>query len=256
MTTNEDALIKIQSVIEDCSSQVKWSGLNAIKWLHTSRTLKEINPELSAFAAICAEEEAAASLIHSLKALKYPGAKRIKFTSHPHKHAVYVFIKVLIDWFSEQQSNEAWPFRSAVFNVKKEGRRLAIHLALPLKTQPIAANPYPPLNVDIKGASNLEEMLVKHVEVVLSASRVEDVRKLIEKSAGYRNELLYADSKGLPKFDANIEGFIEHHMEKVSLLLMAVGLIDPWGKHPHAPLVSTCVSLLLTFMERTTNGNE
>lgn len=256
MTINEDALTKIQSVIEDCTSQVKWSGLNAIQWLQTARTLEKSNPELSAFAAICAEEEAAACLIYCVKDLKYPGAKRIKFTSHPHKHAVYVFMKVIIDWFSDQQSNEGWPFRSAVFNVKKEGRRLAIHLALPFKTQPIAADPYPPLNVDIKGANNLEEMLVRHIEVVLSTSNVEEVRKFIEKSASYRNELLYADSKGLPKLSVNIQDFIEHHVEKVTLLLMAVGLIDPWGKHPHAPLVSTCIALLLKFMERTNIVNE
>lgn len=251
MRPNEGILPVIQQVIEDCTGQVKWSGLNALEYLKTSTELASSHPELSAFSAICAEEEAAACLIHSIKALKYPEAKKIRFTSHPHKHAVFVFIRNVVDWFEAHQSITDWPFRSPVFQVKPQGERKAIHLVLPLKSMSLSVNPHPPLNFDVEGASTLESQLVEHMTLQMQTTKIEEVRKLIEKSANHRNLLLYADSKGLPKLSGDIDTFITVQTEKVAIMLTAVGLIDPWSKFPHSPIVITCISLLLKFMDRT-----
>jgi hypothetical protein len=248
---NDDALQNLRRVIETCTSQVKWSAMNAFEYLKAADDLLSSHPNLSAFSAICAEEEAAAALIHSVKGLRYPGAKRIKFTSHPHKHAVYFFVRLVVDWYQSHQKIEDWPFRPAVFSIKPEGKRMALHLVLPLKAYPFAANPYPPLNLHVEGASSLESVLVEQMGLFLKTTEPDKIRGMIERAAGYRNELLYASSKGLPLPKGDVNSFITYQVEKVAILLSAVGLIDPWAKHPHSPIVTTCIDLLVKFMDRT-----
>ncbi|MDN7143872.1 hypothetical protein KC131_24820 [Pseudomonas sp. JQ170] len=249
--TNEDVLPELRKVIETCTAQVKWSGMNAFEYLKSANDLVTSHPNLAAFSAICAEEEAAAALIHSVKTLRYPGAKKIKFTSHPHKHAVFVFVRLVVEWYQSHQQIPDWPFRSLVLKIAPEGKRLALHIVLPFKAHPFAVTPYPPLNLRVEGASSLESVLIEHMAEFLKTTEVDRVRSMIEKAATYRNELLYASSKGLPVPEGNVDQFITHQLEKVAILLTAVGLIDPWGKHPHSPIVTTCIALLVKFMDRT-----
>ena len=248
---NEDVLPELRKVIETCTAQVKWAGMNAFEYLKSANDLAISHPNLAAFSAICAEEEAAAALIHSVKTLRYPGAKKIKFTSHPHKHAVFVFVRLVVGWYQSHQQTPDWPFRSLELKIEPEGKRMALHIVLPFKAYPYAANPYPPLNFTVQGASSLESILIDHMAEFLKTNEVGEVRSRIEKAAGYRNELLYASSKGMPVPKGNLDQFITHQLEKVAILLTAVGLIDPWGKHPHSPIVTTCIELLVRFMDRT-----
>lgn len=252
--TNENVLPELRKVIEACTAQVKWAGMNAFEYLKSANDLVASHPNLAAFSAICAEEEAAAALIHSVKTLRYPGAKKIKFTSHPHKHAVFIFVRLVVSWYQSHQQTPDWPFRPLEFKVGPEGKRMALHIVLPLKAYPYAANPYPPLNLRVEGASSLESVLIKQMADFLNTTEVDKVRSMIERAAGYRNELLYASSKGLPAPKGNVDQFITHQLEKVAILLTAVGLIDPWGKHPHSPIVTTCIDLLVKFMDRTIPG--
>ncbi|MEE1990806.1 hypothetical protein QPL90_04690 [Pseudomonas syringae pv. syringae] len=248
---NEDALLELRKVIEACTAQVKWAGINAFEYLKSANDLVTSHPNLAAFSAICAEEEAAAALIHSVKTLRYPGAKKIKFTSHPHKHAVFIFVGLVVGWYQSYQQTTDWPFRPLVLKVGPEGKRMAVHIVLPFKAVPLAANPVPPLNFSVEGSNTLESVLIDHMTEYLKTAEVEKVRTMIEKAAAYRNELLYASSKGLPVPKGDVDQFITHQFEKVAILLTAVGLVDPWGKHPQAPIVKTCIALLVKFMDRT-----
>lgn len=254
--TNEDVLPELRKVIEECTAQVKWAGINALEYLKAANDLMKSHPNLAAFSAICAEEEAAAALIHSVKTLRYPGAKKIKFTSHPHKHAVFIFVRLVVGWYQSYQQTPDWPFRPLVLKVEPEGRRMAVRIVLPLKAVPLAVNPIPPLNFKVEGASTIESVLIDHMTEYLKTSEVEKIRAMIEKAAAYRNELLYASSKGLPIPKGDVDKFITHQLEKVAILLTAVGLVDPWGKHPQAPVVTTCIALLVKFMDRTVPNSD
>ncbi len=251
MSVNQAALELIQEVIEGCAGQIKWSGLSAIRHLATARELADKQPEMAAFSAICAEEEASAALIHSLKCLKYPQAKKIKFTSHPHKHAVFVFVRAVIEWFKKTQTVGDWPFHPPVFGIKTEGKRKALNIKLPLKGMELAVEPHPPLNLGVSGATTIVDMLKAHLIEYMAESNIHNLRVTVEKSAGIRNGLLYATSNGLPKLSHDIDKFIDFHLEKVVILLAVVGLVDPWCKHPHAPIVVTSIAMLLEFMDRT-----
>lgn len=54
--------------------------------------IKDIDPEMSVFRSITAEEEAATAIFLSLKEKKYENAEKLKFQDHSYKQALEPFI--------------------------------------------------------------------------------------------------------------------------------------------------------------------
>lgn len=62
-----DQLEKSRDMLEKCEGRVKTAGLNALNHIGKARQIAEIDPQMACFRAICAEEEAATSLLASLR---------------------------------------------------------------------------------------------------------------------------------------------------------------------------------------------
>ena len=96
----------------------------------------------------------------------------------------------------------------------------------------------------------MDEMIGAAVLAKLRKKYAQEIRGAITVKANLRNSFLYASEEGLPKEFANCEGFILNQAAIVSALLLAVGLIDPWGppKYQHAGLVVSAVSEFVRVM--------
>src|SRR4051812_32687695 len=67
------------------------SAKNAVRHIDKANAIADTDPDMAAFRAITAEEEAATALFHSLKRHRYPGSELLKPRDHLQKNAVAPF---------------------------------------------------------------------------------------------------------------------------------------------------------------------
>ncbi len=252
-SVNQTALVvweqlrHFQGLIGDCSGKVKFAGLNAIDHMFKARELINVDPNMACFRAICAEEEAATSLLSSLKSQNYPDSEKIHLWTHSNKAAVIVFISGVIDWFNELITMDGLPFGKPVLHHTNEPGRPAIELILPWPAIGKALHPRPPLHLLVKGSVSIQEMIGESVRVKLKKKYIQEIRGAVELKANLRNQLLYASDSRIPGRINNHEQFVENQAAVVSALLTAVGLIDPW-REPEYPLSGVVVSAISEFV--------
>jgi hypothetical protein len=200
---------------------------------------------------ICAEEEAATSLLLSVKSQGYPRSGEINERSHPNKAGVIVFISGVVDWYRDRVDVEDFPFEfPPILRTTSEPGRQAIEVVLPLRGMERAVHPRPPLHLVTEGNQTLQDMIGEAVRVKMKKKVVQEVRGAIEVKANLRNSFLYASDKSLPPAIKNTEDFLVNQASIVSALLIAVGLIDPWRppKYPLSRIVESSVSEFVRVM--------
>lgn len=113
------------------SAPAKHSVRSAIRHLERSWQLVETMPEISAFLAITAEEEAATAVFHALKKRKYAGAKQINYKLHRVKNALYPFLLAIRKTFSSAFTGSSFDIFFESNNSKNED---TIGIRIPLKS--------------------------------------------------------------------------------------------------------------------------
>jgi len=236
-----------KQMIDGCNGRVKWAAKNAVFHLEMSGKLLSIDPLMSAFRAICAEEEAATALIFSLKRLKYEGAGKIQFKSHQDKQAVIFFIHAMREWVNDFKVEVSHIFSDARLYPTEVNGRHAVGIYLPLLNTDKAVHPIPPLSLNVRGKSSWDEIINGLVAKKCDADGFIGLKEYVEKRANTRNELLYATDKGIPAWKTGVEHFIVNQCGIVEALLFSVGLIDPWGgkDKDRSPIVESCIAVFL-----------
>lgn len=252
--TRLDFLSQFDDLLAECSDRVRWHAVNSISHLRWSAKISEIDPLMAAFRAICAEEEAATSLICSLQQCDYEFSERIGFRNHTDKHAVIVFIRAVMDWFKLFQPDISKFFGDLTFYKTELPGRKALGIALPLKDGKTALNPVPPLNLRVQGKSGTEwsHIIRSQLSEMFDSEKDRRFKKSIEGRANFRNKLLYATPAGIPGWRGSVDEFVLNQAGIVYSLLTAMALIDPWRKpnYEPSPVVTASISVFLEIMGR------
>lgn len=247
-----NALKQFDGFLEGCKGRTKWASENAIRHIYMALEIASIDPSMAAFRAVCAEEEAATALINSLKEQKYQGSDRINFRNHADKHAVIIFIGAVMEWFDELKTLAGSQFGKHRLYFDDVGKRRALRLGIQLGDTDMQLNPTPPLHIFTQGPVTLAQQFENRINKMLGTESVADIRKSIEERANFRNTILYATPLGIPKASGDIVAFISNQMGKVSSLLSALALIDPWRapKYPQSEIVTVSIDIFTRLMLR------
>lgn len=217
---------------------------SAIRHLEMAWKIKDIDPEMSVFRAITAEEEAATAIFMALKEKKYENSNKIKYKKHTYKQALEPFIRS-IGTFSEKYSKiSGFPFGEK-FRMKIEGEGIDKKLSLYFYFEGGLVAAIPPLGFAISVNDQPYHFESELLEITSGKCR-DDVIKHIQKIANLRNELLYAQSAGIPEIIGNIDSHLRKRKNIVFIILRVFSLIFPYkGK---ALFVQQALNAYLTMM--------
>src|SRR5690606_19017052 len=156
----EELVDKFLPIIDDCHGKVRWAARNAIEHLNMASKLASIDPNMAALRAITAEEEAATSLICSLKEIGYPGSEFLNAHNHTHKQGVIYFISAINNKYAEAKVSSKGVLGTSGFRVSREPGRHALELGFQLGGSESYIYPVPPLSIESQphqGSSRSEE---------------------------------------------------------------------------------------------------
>lgn len=245
-----DQLEKSRAMLMSCNGRVKTAGVNALDNISKARLLEEIDPQMACFRAICAEEEAATSLLASLRDQGYPLSDQYHMWSHENKAGVIIFIKAVISWFKSSFDFESLPLETPRLVMTDEPGRLAIELVFPFKGIDKCLRPRPPLDIRSEGPISMKDSIGEYLRREVKRKLAAEVKAQIKARANERNLLLYASDKGLPGCFPNVAGYLLNQAAIVNALITAVGLIDPWRKpgYPYSGLVEAVLEEYVSVM--------
>ena len=138
--------------LDDCSGSTKHCAKNAIRHLRKAWKIRAIDIEMAVFRGITAEEEAASSLFHCLKAHRYRNADRLLFKEHTYKLGLFPFIEGIGHFLGESIVYGSQFFDKFHLRHKRLGQRRAIELLLNMPEHGLTVSPTPPLHFTIANA--------------------------------------------------------------------------------------------------------
>lgn len=216
---------------------------NAIRHIEKAWKTKELDPEMAVFRAITAEEEAATAIFLSLKERRYENANKIKFKKHSYKLALEPFVRSVCTFAERWSKAPGFPFGEKVqFKIEGEGRAKKLLISLYYGKRLITA--MPPLGFEIKKNGKLYYFADELMEITSGGNR-DGFIKHIEKTANLRNEILYAQPKGIPNVQ-NYDNYIRKQKNVVFMLLRVFALIYPYKEK--ALFVQQALNAYLTMM--------
>lgn len=244
-------LEKSQEMLMACNGRVKAAGINSINHIFKAKKLADIDPQMACFRAICAEEEAATSLLASLKDQGYPLTDQYHMWSHENKAGVIVFIKAVVNWFNSTFVFEDLPLDEPRMVMTDEPGRPAIELVFPLKGTDKCLRPRPPLSIFAEGPISMKDLIGSHLRKGVKRKLAAEIRAVIKSRANERNLLLYASETELPGCFLDVNSYLLNQAAIVNALITAVGLIDPWRKpvYPFSGLVEAALEEYVSIMK-------
>lgn len=213
-------------VLEKSSQTTGYGGFaskSCVRHLYRAFELKSSMPEVAAFLAITAEEEAATAIFAALRKRKYNHASSFKVKDHKHKAGVYPFLKLLGEVLGPLKHG----FPLNLFFDEKDG---ALRIRMPIGVQgdrQICIVPDPPLNLVSVDPGGIRADYLKQVRSAASNQGVSSIFKYMQGLANERNTVLYASSSGIPKIQ-NVDAALERHFEAALLNLIVYLLIEPY----------------------------
>ena len=211
-----------------------------------ARLLAGVDNELAAFRAITAEEEAATGIIRELQSLGYNRAGMLKPHSHSHKAGIWHLLVVVSNFMNEVGAGEL--LKLVVYEgVGDLKGKLIISFPSPIPGDSRWVNPTPPLNMNI---TNDDERVgfKKQAAELASVKSAITLKKLIDREANIRNELIYASHEGIPNVKDSPLAFICERENRVMVLTYAYLLISQYREKQ--TFVQQCLDAYLKLLER------
>ena len=242
--------VAIEDMILDTPAPGKHSARSALRHLQKASALATLDPDMAAFRAITAEEEAATAVIHSLRRRQYEGSERLKPRNHVHKNSLSQLLEAIQGIFGE--ADKELSLRPQLRVLEQETpRKLQLELdaaGLGLGDRLLA--PIPPLNFSVSTGDDPENLTVHdfahELEAFASAKGTTSLLAHLKRRANLRNEILYASTQGVPHIQLN--NFLENQRLVVKVLLTTYLLVDPYSEKQL--FVQQCLSVLLRALER------
>jgi hypothetical protein len=188
-------------------------------------TLKDIDPEMAAFRALTAEEEAASALLHSLKWHRYKLSEQLNPRQHIQKAAVYPFSLAVESILARGVPPEA----DAQLEIDESGTTPQIRIKVRSHDKegvPRWAYPVPPLHFDVRIDNELVDFS-EQIKELTSHRNAKTIIDYVRRRANRRNQLLFASDKGIPNIEGIDDFLIEQ--EKITYRILTIFLmVDPY----------------------------
>lgn len=178
-------------ILEKSSKTTGYGGFaskSCARHLNRALQLRSSMPEVAAFLAITAEEEAATAIFAALRKRKYNHASKLKVRDHKHKAGVYPFLKLLGEVLGPLK--HGLPL-NLFFDEKDDAFRIRMPLGIQGDRQ-ICIVPEPPLNLVSVGPSGNPTDYLKQVRSAASDQGINSIFKYVQELANERNTMLYA----------------------------------------------------------------
>jgi hypothetical protein len=224
--------------------RLKYSAKNAFQNLRLSWRLRSVDPSMSAFRAITAEEEAATALLFVLRKKQYPHCDRINYHKHDHKAAVFVLIQTVSRIFARLN------YSPQVYLVDIDTQpKIRIQLDINemagiMSAEPAYAEPLDPLDFSLTD-QNGRQILVDEFAEFCGENGFAKMVDYLRQEANLRNRLLYASDSGIPSVNITDE-FIQHRKDRVVAILTIALMIQQTDKHQG--FVVQCLDALLSVL--------
>lgn len=233
---------KIIECINNSKGRVRQCAKHSIYHLEKAWLIKDVDPEMAAFRAITAEEEAATAIMIAIKNLQYPNSNKLKFCDHSFKSAIFPFLISVGKFFSDLEPFQSLKPQIAVIT-KDNKNLLEVRLKMPNGQ---VLHPNPPLGFTVNNDQGIPYHFDNQLnELALSTGKT-DALSYIKEIANLRNLLLYANENGFPKINGSIDQILTLRQNKVILLLKILCLIFPYRER--ALFVTQCINAFLLMM--------
>ncbi|MDS1810022.1 hypothetical protein DOT35_22860 [Vibrio vulnificus] len=232
-----------KKVFEMSSSTKGHSGFAAkssIRYVERAFELARTMPEVAAFLAITAEEEAATALFIALKSKGYLRSNELRMHDHKYKGGLYPFLTLLGVALKVSEI----PYQLVVESCN--GRDI---LKTQLQIGDFSFQPEPPFSqVNVDASGNAKDYL-HEVRAVASERGITSIFQYIKDTANKRNLLLYASATNLPSVE-NIQSELQRHIGATILIHIIYLLIAQHGKQN---LVEECLDVYLKVQHNLEN---
>jgi hypothetical protein len=219
---------------------------SAFEHLEKAKAISSIDPAMSIFRAITAEEEAASGLMYGLRELRYPKAEKLNPRNHVHKHAVMPFVRVLGLFHGQVFEKTLKHFR---LHIKEEEgqRRLLLTFPVVVNGEDHWAYPRPPLNFGVReGHDGAPPTYESQITTYVQVHGANDILKYLKGEANRRNRLLYAAPQGFPVVPEPRLDILSEKASHVMYLLQAHLLIAPYEEIQ--PYVRDSIAAFLSML--------
>lgn len=239
--------VQIEKIVLGLKGRIKHCGRSAYRHLRRAWELRDIAPELAAFSALTAEEEAATALIIAIQRKKYPNSELLNHRSHLHKVAITPFLRATA-WIFESldyaapQISVSHDEKGYWISVKVNANKLMGNEG----GEPRYLEPVPPLNFTVRDKNGSADFGKRFSEFT-SEKGQPDVFEFIKSEANARNKLLYASDVGIAhvKFP---EKFFRGRAERITTLFTLALMIEQSDEHQL--LVSQALDSFLQILKR------
>ena len=241
----------VEKIVREClecfRGRVKQCALHSFHHLKKAEEIIEIDPEMAAFRAITAEEEAATALFFSLRERQYEGANKIQYKNHLYKLGLHRFLLEVIKFLAPMK--DQYPQRRL--------RKIETDLGEPRLIWEFEthegnwAQPVPPLHLMILDAVGRPYHFEREIEALKSESKQNDLKKYLKAIANQRNELLYATDQGRPRIAGVLSEILAEQRRRVVRIESLVCMIQPYKEK--ALFVQQCLNAFLFMVGKIDN---
>jgi hypothetical protein len=239
-----------QKKLLDISSKTKgnagYAARSSIRHINRSFELTNSMPEVSAFLAITAEEEASTALFLALKSKKYTEAKKLKKRNHNHKGGVYPFLMLVGETLNVK--NHELPIQTT-FEIPSDENNEVLRIRMFLgefEGEDKFIDPDPPLNLVSVDPSGSPKDYLKDVRNVAQEKGIDSIYEHIKEVANIRNKMLYASDNAIPSVE-NINEMLQRHIGATLLIHMMYLFVI---QHPKQNLVEECLNAFVKIQDR------
>ena len=219
---------------------------SAFDHLEKAEAISSVDPAMSIFRAITAEEEAASGLMHGLRELRYPRADQLNPRNHVHKHAVMPFLRVLGLFHGQLFERSIKHYRLHIKDEEGQ-RRLMLTFPVVVNGEEHWAYPLPPLNFGVRqGEAGIPPTYESQITTFVNAHGANDIVKYLKGEANLRNRLLYAAPQGFPVVPQPRPDILQEKAAHVMSLLQAYLLIAPYEEIQ--PYVRDSIAAFLSML--------
>lgn len=239
----------VERCIGKLTGQVRHAGRNAFHHLRRAWALRTIDPEMAVFRAITAEEEAATSLILSVKNKNYPNANLLLHRDHTHKASIFPFLLAVNSIFVRLNI----PPPKIGLDEASNPPRLTVAISanalagIPSDDGPqiVPVNPLDLVISDVHGVLNFHE----EMQGITKGANAKGILKSLRSEANLRNRLLYAGPSGFGRLAKWDDAIILQRLKRVTAILILTIAVEQTPEHQG--LVVQAIDALTKLLAKT-----
>ena len=226
---------------------------SAMYHVEKAEALSVLDPEMSLFRLITAEEEAATAILLMLKEHGYKQSKQLNKNNHLHKQCLYPFICSITEMLGEDlKSILNHPPVLEWINIEGENA-IKLSLRMIIEDQKILISMEPPLNFQISKNEDLHDFSEELISF-LQKKGFDDTVKHLKEVANLRNKLLYSDGVKIPntlsdRDNGKYNKLAKYQLQKINVLITIYFMSAPYKKMDNAIFLEQALFSYLKILQ-------